>query len=230
MIEVVNGILLQFFQRLVGYLPSFFGGLIIFLIGLILASLFKRLLLSVFSFFKLSSILQKMRLMNKNEVNVWEEVLAEVLRWTVVVLFLIPALEVWGLSRATAVLNQFLFYLPNVIIAVIIGFVGLIASNLVSDIVKQSINSIGSASAQTLALFSKWVIVFFTILIVMNQLGVAQDLIRILFTGIIAMIALAGGLAFGLGGKETAKATLEEVVKRFQTEQSKVKETPKTSK
>lgn len=228
MIEVVNGILIQFFQRLVGYLPNFFGGLIIFLIGLVLASLFKRLLLSVFSFFKLSSILQKMRLMNKNEVNVWEEVLAEVLRWTVVVLFLIPALEVWGLSRATTVLNQFLFYLPNVIIAVIIGFVGLIASNLVSDIVKQSLSSIGGASANTLGLFSKWVIVFFTVLIVMNQLGVAQDLIRILFTGIIAMIALAGGLSFGLGGRDAAKQTIEEVVKRFQAEQAKtVKESVK---
>ena len=227
MIEVVNGILIQFFQRLVSYLPNFFGGLIIFLIGLVLASLFKRLLLSVFSFFKLSSILQKMRLMNKNEVNVWEEVLAEVLRWTVVVLFLIPALEVWGLSRATSVLNQFLFYLPNVIIAVIIGFVGLIASNLVSDIVKQSLSSIGATSANTLGLFSKWVIVFFTVLIVMNQLGVAQDLIRILFTGIIAMIALAGGLAFGLGGRDAAKGTIEDVMKRFQAEQAKTKESAK---
>jgi hypothetical protein len=52
---------------------------------------------------------------------------------------------------------------------------------------------------------------FFTILVVLNQLGVAQDLIRILFTGIVALLALAGGLAFGLGGQTAAKEILEEV-------------------
>lgn len=226
MLELVNDIILQFFNRLVNYIPNLFGGIIIFLIGFVLASLLKRILLTLLSFFKLAQILQKMRLMNKNEVKVWEEVLAEVLRWTTVVLFLVPALEVLGLSRATTVLNQFLFYLPNVIIAVIIGFIGLIASNLVADLVRQSIGSVDISSARTLSLFSKWVIVFFTVLIVMNQLGVAQDLIRILFTGILAMIALAGGLAFGLGGRDAAKTTIEQVMKKLNsTEQAK---TPKT--
>jgi len=48
-------------------------------------------------------------------------------------------------------------------------------------------------------------------LVVLNQLGVAQDLIRILFTGIVVMLSLAGGLAFGLGGKESAKEILDEL-------------------
>lgn len=211
MIDLLNDILFNFFRRMVDYLPNFFGGLLILLIGLVLASLLKRILLTLFSFFRLASLLQNTRLMNKSEVKVWEEVLAEVVRWTIVVLFLIPTLEVWGLSRATVVLNQFLLYLPNVIIAVIIGFVGLLISNLAADVVRNSISSLGSTNANTLSLFAKWSIVFFTILVVMNQLGVAQDLIRILFTGIVAMVAIAGGLAFGLGGKEAAS----EVIKDF---------------
>lgn len=216
MIEVVNSFITNFLWKLVDYLPNFFGGLLILLIGLILSSLLKRILLSLLSFFKLSYLLQKTRLMNKSEVRVWEEVLAEILRWTVVILFLIPTLEVWGLSRATGVLNQFLFYLPNVIIAVVIGFVGLLASNLISDLVRHSVRTMGASSANTLAIFSKWVIVFFTALVVLSQLGVAQDLIRILLTGIVAMVALAGGLAFGLGGRDMAKEILEEMKKKFQ--------------
>lgn len=211
MIEVVNNFLSNFLIRLFDYMPNFFGGLLILLIGLVLAGLFKRILLSLFSFFKLSFLLQKTQLMNRNEVKVWEEVLAEILRWTVVILFLVPTLEVWGLSRATVVLNQFLFYLPNVIAAVVIGFVGLLVSNLISDLVRHSFATMGATSANTLAVSTKWVIVFFTVLIVLNQLGVAQDLIRILLTGIVAMLAIAGGLAFGLGGKELAKELLEEL-------------------
>ena len=65
-----------------------------------------------------------------------------------------------------------------------------------------------------MAVFTKSVIVFFTILVVLNQLGVAQDIIRILFTGIIGMLALAGGLAFGLGGKDMARDLLSELTKK----------------
>ena len=214
MIAVVNNVISNFLNRLADFIPSFFGGLIILLIGVILASLIKRVLLSLFSFFKLSYLLQRTRLMNKNEVKVWEEVIAEIVRWTVVILFLIPTLEVWGLSRATVVLNQFVFYIPNVIIAVIIGFVGLLIGNLVSDLVRHSFATLGAASANTLSVFSKGAILFFTALVVMSQLGVAQDLIRILMTGIVAMIAIAGGLAFGLGGKDMAKEMLEDLRKK----------------
>jgi uncharacterized SAM-binding protein YcdF (DUF218 family) len=85
----------------------------------------------------------------------------------------------------------------------------------VSDLVKHSIKSVWATSANTLAAFSKSTIIFFTVLIMMNQLGVAQDLIRIFFTGIVAMIAIAGGLAFGLGGKDAAKELLDTLTKRI---------------
>ncbi len=211
MISLVNGILTQFWVSIVDFLPSFFGGLLILIIGLVIADILKRILLSIFSFFKFDKLFQDSKLMDKGEVRLWEEVLVEILRWTVVVLFLIPTLEVWGLSRATEVLNEFVLYLPNVIVAVVIGFVGLVSSNLVADLVRRTVKTMGSGTANTLGVFTKVVIVFFTALIVLNQLGVAQDLVRILFTGIVGMLAVAGGLAFGLGGREIAKDVLEDL-------------------
>ncbi len=215
MFEVVNGILSSFFQRVVTYAPNFFGGIFILFLGIFLSSLLRRILLTLFSFFKLDVILQKMRLMNRNEVKMWEEVFAELLRWTVIILFLVPTLEVLQLNRATVILNQLLLYIPNVIVAVIIGFVGLITANLIADVVRHSIGTIGSSSANTFSLIAKWMTLFFTALIVLNQLGVAQDLVRILFTGIVAMVAIAGGLAFGLGGQESAKDALKYLTKRL---------------
>lgn len=215
MISLVNGIVVQFWTRFVNFLPNLLGGLLILIVGLIIADILKRVLLSVFSFFKLERVFQDSKLMDKGEVRLWEEVLVELLRWTIVVLFLIPTLEVWGLSRATTVLNEFVLYLPNVIVAVIIGFVGLVSSNLVSDLVKRAVKTMGSSTANTLAVFTKATIVFFTALVVLNQLGVAQDLVRILFTGIVGMLAIAGGLAFGLGGRDMAKDVLEELKKKI---------------
>ena len=215
MLVLINTIVVDFLQRFANFLPNFLGGLIILIIGLLLGSIIKQVVLSLLAFFRVDSLFQKTRLVERKDIRVWEEVLTEILKWTIVIIFLIPTLEVWGLSRATSVLNQFLFYLPNVFIAVVIAFVGLIASNLGSDLVRHSVKAIGSTSATTLAVFTKWLIIFFTALVVLNQLGVAQDLIRILFTGIVAMLALAGGLAFGLGGRDMAAEMLKELRNKF---------------
>jgi len=215
LIDTVNSIIQPFWKSFVGFLPDLFGGLLILIIGLIVANLLKGILLSIFGFLKFEKVFQQAKGVDKGEIRLWEEIIAEIVRWTVVILFLIPTLQVWGLTEATTVLNEVLFYIPNVIIAVVIGFVGLVASNLVASLVRRTVKTLGSSTANTLAVFTKSVIVFFTVLVVLSQLGVAQDIVRILFTGIIGMLALAGGLAFGLGGKEIARDLLADLTKKI---------------
>lgn len=216
MVDLVNIVLVDFFRSLGSFLPSLIGGILILIVGFLIGSIVKHLILTIFSFLKIDTLFQKTRILGKGQLKIWFEVLTEILKWMLIIVFLIPTLEIWGLSRATAVLNQFLFYLPNVVVAVVIAFVGLLAANLGADLVRHSVKTMGSTSASSLAVFTKWAITFFTILVVLNQLGVAQDLVRILFTGIVAMLALAGGLAFGLGGKEVAREFLEELKRKLE--------------
>jgi len=215
MFDSTNFILVRFWSKFINYLPDFFGGLLIVLTGYFVATILKKLLLTILAFSRIDSILNKTKLITQREVRLWEGVLAELVKWTIIILFLIPTLETWGLSKATEVLNQFLFYIPNVIVAVIIGFVGIVISNLAADLVRQSVKSAGDSASGSLAVFTRSTIMFFTILIMLNQLGVAQDLIRIFFTGLVTMLAIAGGLAFGLGGKEYAKEILDELKKKL---------------
>jgi hypothetical protein len=211
MLELINTILFDFFRNLGAYMPNLFGGLLILIVGLLIGGIVKQLILTIVTFSKIDLLFHKTKLIKKEEVNIWAEVLSEILKWMLIIVFLVPALEVWGLSRATTVVNQILFYLPNVVVAVVIAFVGILASNLTSDLVRHSVKTMGSTASNSLAVFTRGAIMFFTILVVLNQLGVAQDLIRILFTGIVAMLSLAGGLAFGLGGREMAKELLDEL-------------------
>jgi hypothetical protein len=215
MFDSTNFVLVQFWSKFVNYLPDFFGGLLIILTGYFVAIVLKKLLLAVLAFTRIDSILNKTKLISQREVRLWEGVLAELVKWTVIILFLIPTLETWGLSKATEVLNQFLFYIPNVIVAVVIGFVGIVIANLSADLVRQSVKSAGDSASGSLAVFTRSTIMFFTLLVMLNQLGVAQDLIRIFFTGLVTMLAIAGGLAFGLGGKEHAKEILDELKKKL---------------
>lgn len=215
MIELINVILFDFFKNLGAFLPNLFGGLLILIVGLLIGGIVKHLIVTVVTFSKIDLLFHKTKLIKKEEVNIWTEVLSEILKWMLIIVFLVPALEVWGLSRATSVVNEILFYLPNVVVAVVIAFVGILASNLTADLVRHSVKTMGSTASNGLAVFTRSTIMFFTVLVVLNQLGVAQDLIRILFTGIVAMLSLAGGLAFGLGGKDSAKEILDELRRKI---------------
>lgn len=202
-----------FYKKTLLYLPNFFYGLLVLILGILLSTLVKQLFISLVQFLKLGKLLKNVKIAQEKTINIWVEVIGELLRWVTVILFLVPTVEVWGLSRMVTVLNSLLFYLPNVIVAVIVGLVGYIIANLVYDIVLNSVKSLQKGFAKTIATTAKTSVLVFTGLIVLNQLGVAQDLIRILFTGIVFMFALAGGLAFGLGGKETAATLLKGLMK-----------------
>ena len=215
MIDLINVILFDFSKNLGSFMPNLFGGLLILIVGLLIGGIVKHLIVTVVTFSKIDLLFHKTKLIKKEEVNIWTEVLSEILKWMLIIVFLVPALEVWGLSRATTVVNEILFYLPNVVVAVVIAFVGILASNLTADLVRHSVKTMGSTASNSLAVFTRGTIVFFTVLVVLNQLGVAQDLIRILFTGIVVMLSLAGGLAFGLGGKDSAKEVLDELKRKL---------------
>jgi hypothetical protein len=211
MFDVLNTAVSRFVLNLANALPSFIGGLLILVVGIIVANIVKRLVISLFSFMRLDRVFHNAKGVRSAEVKLWEEIVAEIIRWSLFFVFLIPALDLWGLSRATTVINQFILYLPNILVAVVIAFVGAIAANLLNDVVQRSTRSLGSTTANSIAVMTRGIILFFTALVVLNQLGVAQDLIRILFTGIVFMVTIAGGLAFGLGGKDLAREILMEL-------------------
>lgn len=199
------------------FIPRFVTGLIVLLIGIIIASIVKQLLVQIFRIAKIELLLEKYGVPEARgrEGVSWTEFVAELTRWFVIIVFLVPTADIWGLGQFVVILNSFLSYLPNILIAVLLLLVGFVVSRLVHDLLLASIHGVSSESAKTVAVVGKYAVVIVAALIALNQLGIASDLIRILFAGIVAMLALAGGLAFGLGGKETARELLNKLLKRL---------------
>ena len=202
-------------QAIVSFVPRFLAGLLILLIGIVIASIVKQLILSASKSLKIDSYLKRYGVPELRENYTWSNILAEIARWFVIIIFLIPTSDVWGLPRIGTLLNELLLYLPNVFVAVVIALVGFVLARLAHDVILASIKGVTKESAEGIASATQWIINIFVILAVLNQLGVASDLIRILFTGIVAMIALAGGIAFGLGGQKNAQDILDGVRKRL---------------
>ncbi|MCL5113875.1 MAG: hypothetical protein M1372_01765 [Patescibacteria group bacterium] len=198
------------------FIPRLISGLIVLLIGVIIASFLKQIILEIFKFLKIENWLKRYGVPESKDGGVnWSNILAEIVRWFIIILFLIPVADIWGLGKFTDVLNNLLLYLPNVFVAVLILLVGFVVARLVYDILLASIRGISKDVARSVATIGKWSVMIFVFLIVLSQLGIASDLIRILFSGFVAMIAIAGGLAFGLGGRDLAKETLEKLKKQL---------------
>jgi hypothetical protein len=120
-------------------------------------------------------------------------------RWFVIIVFLVAALDVLGLSQVNVFLQQVVLgYIPSVIVAVFILLIAAVVAEPMKRIVTGSARAADLPSAELLGGVTRWAIWVFAFF-------------QTLFTGIIAMLALAGGLAFGLGGKEAAARYLDKL-------------------
>lgn len=202
-------------QGVIFFVPKFVTGLIILLIGIVIASVVKQLVISLSESIRFEAMLRRYGVPEmKNEYS-WTNIIAEIARWFVIIVFLIPTADVWELPRIGTLLNQLLLYLPNVFVAAVIALVGFALARIAHDVILASVKGVTADTASAVASVAQWAINIFVILAVLNQLGVASDLIRILFTGIVAMVALAGGIAFGLGGQDSAKDVLQTIRKKL---------------
>lgn len=138
--------------------------------------------------------------------------LGALVKWFVILVFLVASLQVLGLTQVNLFLQQIvLFYLPQVIVAVLIILVAAVLAEVVQGVVTGAARAAGIVSAGFAGTIARWAIWIFAILAAMQQLQIAPGLVQTLFTGIVVALALAFGLAFGLGGQESASKFLDRV-------------------
>ena len=203
----------------VNFIPNFIGAVIIFLIGLIIAVGLAKLAGRLVNILGFDAMLEKMGFRASLEkaglkLNIGYFV-GELVKWFIIIAFLLAAFDVLGLDKISLFLNSVLMYIPNVIIAVFILLAALIVATFLEKVVQAAILASNFSHALFLATVTKWSIFIFAIFAALTQLGVAPNLIGTLFTGFVAMVAIGGGIAFGLGGKEEAGKWLSEVKKKL---------------
>jgi hypothetical protein len=136
-------------------------------------------------------------------------IVAGLVKWLVRLVVLLVAFDVLGLPAVSDVMRQLLLWLPNLVVAIFVLFVGGIAARALSNIVRGATAEAGFANPETLANVVRTTVWAFAIVVAINQLGIATNLINTLFTGFVGALAIACGLAFGLGGRDLASRTLE---------------------
>jgi len=136
-------------------------------------------------------------------------VMANIAKWFVRLIVLVVAFDALGLPAVSEVLQQFLLWIPNLIVALVILVIAGLAANALSNVVRGATAQADLGNPETFATITKVAIWAFAIVIAVNQIGVASTLVNTLFMGTVGALALALGLAFGLGGRDTAGRIVE---------------------
>lgn len=137
-------------------------------------------------------------------------------KWFIIVLFLVAAFDVLGLSSVTMFMQAVVVqYLPQVVIAMLILLVAAVVADALQKIVVATAAAAHIKIANGLGRLTKWAIIVFAILAALVQLGIAPSLVNTLFMGVVIALAVAFGLAFGLGGRDFASRVIEKVSRDF---------------
>lgn len=213
--EITTISLLSLWEKFINFFPTLIGAILIFIVGWAVAVILGRSVAKIVETLKIDQAFEKIGLKKKlNEAGIVLSVAAffgGLVKWFLILVFLMATADILQLNQVTNFLNSILLYIPNVVVAVIILAAVFLIGNFVFVVVRGSTKAAGVMSATLLATISKWSIIIFGLLAALIQLGIATSLVSTIFIGIVAMLSLAGGLAFGLGGKEEAQMILRKM-------------------
>lgn len=217
--EAIRGSLLNIWAKLISLVPEILGALIVFFVGLAISAGFGQLAKKLVHLSRIDLLFHKVGVVKKFEdlglkFNI-SAMVGWIVKWFFIIVTLIAVVDILKLEQINTFLTDVARFIPNVVVAVIILVIGLVIGQFVSQVVEKSAKSsnLTANASDALAAIAKWSIVIFTLLASLSQLGIATGLIEILFTGFVAMLALALGLSFGLGGKEKAAHFLDKLGK-----------------
>ena len=198
------------------FVPGFLFSVILFIIGWIVGAVIGKAVAQVITSLKVDKMLA-----NAGVDDVMEKAglklnvggfIGGLVKWFIIAVFLMASLANLQLTAVTDFNRvDILGYLPHVIVASLILIIATVIADFMAKVVSSSSRAVGHSSATFLGTTVRYAIYTFAFIMALSELQIAGDYMRAIFIGLIAMLSLAGGLAFGLGGKDAAARAIEKV-------------------
>ena len=205
----LTGALNTFFAAI----PRIIGFAVVLIVGWIISSLLAKGVQALLHAVKFNDLAQRSGFADfVHKMGVKDDssgVIAGIVKWFVRLITLVVAFDTLGLPAVSNVLQQLLLWLPNLVVALVVLVIGGLAAKALSQLVRGASAEAGFTNPDMLATVTRVAVWGFTIVVAVNQLGIATTLINTLLIGLVGAFALAFGLAFGLGGRERAAQMLD---------------------
>lgn len=214
----VTEALQEILTRVIAFVPNLVGAAVILVVGWIVAALLEWAVDNVIRAIGLQTLFERVKVEDVVKKAEGKKdttgLIAAAIKWVILLVTLVAAADALNLPQISEFLNQVLNYIPSVVATAVILIIGTIFAHFMAKVVSGVTKASNLYFADLAGSATRYSILVFTILAALSQLGIATAFLQTLFTGFVAALAIAGGLAFGLGGQGAAK----DLIERFKKE------------
>lgn len=213
----------QFLNEVATALPKIIGALLILLLGWIIARLLKKAIVKLLLLVRLNVLSQKVgieKFLNEGGLKKTAvDLIGSLFYWIIMLTVILAVFNSLQLTSAQELFHSIILFIPNIIVALVILLFGLYAAKFISNVLSSSLKNMNDKTAEIIEKIAYFSIVIFTVFLVLGQLKIAQDIITNAFILVFGAICLAFGLAFGLGGKDSAAEVLKNIKTKKDTKE-----------
>jgi hypothetical protein len=189
--------------RVAGFLPSLVGAVLILLLGWLLSrslELAAGRALRGFGLDRAATRLRVAEVLERAGIRMaLSEVVARLLFWLLMLTFVLSSVETLGLTAVTATIDRLIAYIPNLIGAALIVLLGLLGARLIGSVVSSAAAAAGLPGAPRVGFLAQILMGGIVLVVAVEQMGVATDVLVAPLTALLAAAGLSAGLAFALG-------------------------------
>ncbi|MDU0355202.1 mechanosensitive ion channel [Paraglaciecola aquimarina] len=215
-----NDALSQFWTEIAGFIPNLIATVIVVVIGLYISKLVTKWVAKLVEKVGFNTLCNRLGvgkgLKTLGVVASPSQVVGGVLHIFFVLVILVAGADTLGLDRFSAILNDFVLYLPKIFGAILITLVGLFIASKGKSQVEKSLTNLGVEYGSSIGRLLQMLVLFITFSLVVGQLELETELLNTIFTVLIASLGIAMALALGLGSKEVANSIVSGIYAREQ--------------
>ncbi|MFN8557922.1 MAG: hypothetical protein U0531_11475 [Dehalococcoidia bacterium] len=190
------------------FIPSLLGAIILLLLGWFLGKLIGALVTRALRAVRFNQIADRAEidtfLRNAGVKADPASVVGAIARWFIYLIFFLAAFNALGLEEVSAVIDSIVAFIPKVVVAIVILFVGALAGKLLAGVVRGSLRSMGVGNADMFGTIARFAVIVFAAIAALDMLQIAPTIVNGLWLAFLALITGTLVLAFGLGGRQAA--------------------------
>jgi hypothetical protein len=195
-------------RNFMAFLPALLGALLILVIGWIVSSFLAKLIAKGLKLIGVERAIQNAGLGTyvQRTGAKWtvSDAIALMVKWFIRLIFIQAAANVLRMPQLTTIINSIILFIPKVIVAIAIIVIGSLVAKVLATMVQGALTRMNAGNPNAIATFTRYVITGFAVIAAINQLEIAEVVVNTFYIAFVSSIALAIGLAFGLGGREVA--------------------------
>jgi Conserved TM helix len=213
--DVFVASLTSFWTQLASFVPQLLAALLLLFLGWLLANVVRTGVMKLLDVLRFDSLAEKTGIeafLKQGNLDVsLSRILAKLAYWIVIFVVVVTVANSLGLHMVADLFNKVVFYIPNIIVAILVLVFGVLVARFINRMVFAYLNNMGVQGALTISTLSEYATIIFVVFVALEQLEIGTSLLTAAFQIGFGAIGLAFALAFGLGGREWAAGVIKKL-------------------